>query len=255
MRASTANRLLVGAIAVVGVWVLLELVRGGPGVREAIGGFVFVALVIGGGLWLGHRYRVLPRRASFADQAERAGLRADPDDPLGLLDLPFVLFGRAASVRAIENTAIGVRDGANVVVADYRYSPSDAAERDDYRRYTCVLTDAPAWWPDLSVAPAGLAARLRSTFALPDIEMESEEFNRRFDVRSSDRRFASALLDARMMRWLLDEVPGVGFEVVGRRLMVFRPRTTASLDDVARALSLADGFAERIPGTVRAGPL
>ncbi len=46
---------------------------------------------------------------------------------------------------------------------------------------------------------------------MPDIRTESEEFNRRFEVRSSDRRFALAFVDARMMRWLLDQPPGNRF--------------------------------------------
>jgi hypothetical protein len=255
VRASTATRILIGVIALMGISALLGIVRGGSEAREAVGGFLFVAVVIGGALWLGHRYRVAPRRGSFRDQAEAAGLRAGSGDPLGLLELPFALLGRAVSVREIENTATGTRDGASVVVADYWFSPSAAPERDDVRRYTCVLTNAPGWWPDLSVVPEGLASRLRSSLGLPDVELESEEFNRRFEVRASDRRFASALLDARMMTWLLEQVPGAGFEVRSARLLVFRPRPTASLDDVARALEMSDAFADRIPRVVRSGPI
>jgi len=94
---------------------------------------------------------------------------------------------------------------------------------------------------------------MMSTLGLPDIEMESERFNRRFEVRSADRRFTSTLLDQRMMEWLLEQVPGVGFEVLGGRLMVFRPRVTTSLDDLARAVELHDGFLERVPTVVRSG--
>jgi hypothetical protein len=50
-------------------------------------------------------------------------------------------------------------------------------------------------------------------------------------------------------------VGGIGFEALGGRLMVFRQRVTASLDDVARALDLHDAFVERVPGVVRAGPV
>jgi Protein of unknown function (DUF3137) len=254
VRASTANRILLWIVAVMGGAALLAFVTGDPEARELFGGFVFVGLLIGGLSWLGYRYRVAPRRESFQDQAREAGLRAESGDPFGLLETPFSLFGRAASVREIENTASGSRNGAHVVVVDYWLAPTSAPELDDYHRYTCVLTQAPAWWRDISVVPETLAARLRSTFALHDVEMESEDFNRRFEVRSSDRRFATALLDARMMRWLLEQVPGVGFEVLGGRLMVFRPRATTSLDDLARALKLSDAFTERIPEVVRTGP-
>jgi hypothetical protein len=158
-------------------------------------------------------------------------------------------------VRELENTATGVRGGEHVVVADYWDAPSSDAQRDDYRRSTCVLTTAPSWWPSVSVLPEGVAARLRSTFAMPDVELELEAFNRRCEVRSGDRRFALALLDARLMSWLLEQRPTIGFEVADGRLMVFRPRETASLDDVARALELSDALRERIPQVVRGEPL
>ena len=80
--------------------------------------------------------------------------------------------------------------------------------------------------------------------------MESEEFNRAFEVRAADRRFASAFVDARMMRWLLDQRSGMGFEVLDGSLIVFRPRAMGSLDDVTQALSLFDAFMARVPRVV-----
>lgn len=255
MRASTATRLLIGVVAFVGVAAMLALVQGDPEARELVGGSFLVAVTIGGLLWLTRRYRVGPRRASFEDQARRAGLRAEPGDPFGLLDSPFALFGRMASVRDIENTASGTRNGVWTVVADSWYAPTGDPQLDDYVRHTCVLTDMPPWWPDLSVVPGDLVSRLRSTVAMPDLRTESEAFNRRFEVRSADPRFASAFLDARMMEWLLRIEPGVGLEIRGARLMSFRPRATASLDDVERALELHDALSQRIPSVVRAAPI
>ncbi|HEU4355237.1 MAG TPA: hypothetical protein VFT27_06575 [Actinomycetota bacterium] len=255
MRGSTATRMLVGIIVFMGVAAFLALVKGDPEARELVGGFFFVAVTIGGLLWLGQRYRVGPRRASFQDQARRSGLRAERGDPFGLLDSPYALFGRMASVRDVENTASGGRNGVWTVVVDYWYAPSGDPQHDDYLRYTCVLTDTPAWWPDLSAVPETLVARLRSTFALPDVRTESEAFNRRFEVRSADARFASAFLDARMIEWLLQVESGVGFEIRGARLMTFRPRSTTSLDDVGLALGLHDALSERIPRVVRTAPI
>ena len=251
MRAATANRLLLWIVLGMGAAAVLALVSGDPEGRELFGGFVFVALVVGGMSWLAYRYRIAPRRALFEGQAAAAGLRAQPGDPLGLLALPFALFRRTGSVRDVENTASGTRNGTPTVVADYWFATSSDPQRDDYQRYTCVLTATPAGWENLSVLPERLPSRIRSTFALPDIELELEEFNRRFEVGSADRRFATALLDARMMAWLLQQEPGIGFEVLDGRLMVFRPRATTSLDDVARALALHDGLLERIPRILR----
>lgn len=250
MRASTANRILLWIVGVFGVFSLVLFAAGREDAREAFGNFVIIGMTFGGLAWLGYRYRVLPRRESFAGQARELGLRAESGDPRGLLDRPFVLFRWMASVRDIENTAAGTRGSLDLVVADYWFSPSSAAERDDYERYTCVLVPAPADWSDLSVVPERLASRMRDVLALPDIGTESAEFDRRFEVRSPDRRFASGFVDARMMAWLLEQLPGMGFEILDGWLMVFRPRTTTSVDDLGRALELFDDFMARIPRVV-----
>lgn len=252
MRASTANRILLWMGAVFAAFALLMLVTGDEGAGEFLRTFVVAAIAIGGLSWLGYHYRVLPRRDSFSGQARELGLRAEPGDPLGLLRMPFTLFHRVASVRDLENTATGERDGVELTIADYWFAPTSAPDRDDYQRYTCVLSPVPATWSDVSVVPEPIASRLMSAVALPDIEMESERFNRRFEVRGTDRRFVSALLDARMMEWLMEQLPGVGFEVLDGRLMVFRPRVTTSVDDLARAVEVHEGFLARVPRVVRA---
>ena len=253
MRAATANKLIWWIVALMGVAALSAIVRGAPDARELFGGFLFIAIVFGGLWWLSQRYRVRPRRESFEDQARGAGLRAEAGDPFRLLDAPFALFGRAASVRDVENTASGIRGGEHVIVADYWYAPSSDPRLDDYRRYTGVLKETPSWWTDVSVMPKGLVELVRSVLPLGDLQTESDAFNRRFELRAADRRFANALLDQRMMAWLLEQPVEVGFEIVGGRLLLFRRRATTSVDDVARALELADAFDERVPSVARGG--
>jgi hypothetical protein len=255
MRAAAANRILWWIVGVMGISALLAIARGDPEGRELFGGFLFIAVVVGGVSWLSQRYRVGPRRASFEDQARHAGLRAEAGDPFRLLDRPFALFGRAASVRDIENTASGIRGGERVAVVDYWYAPSSDPQLDDYRRYTCILKETPTWWMDMSVLPRGLVELVRSVLPLGDLETESEAFNRRYEVRAADRQFAYALLDQRMMAWLLEQPVELGFEVVAGSLMVVRRRAGSSLDDVGKALELADRFEQHVPSVVRAGPI
>ncbi len=255
MKASSARRIAIGIGIVLASFTLLMVLTGDPEASDMLRYTFLAAITVGGAWWLGYHYRVLPRRESFAAQARELGLRAEPGDPLGLLDRPFRLFTWSASARELENTAYGLHLGVETIVADYWFSPTNLPEHDDHERYTCVLTSAPVGWADVSVVPERPVARLRSSVGLPDVRVESEEFNRRFEVRSEDRRFALALLDARMMRWLLDQQPGVGFEVLGGRVMVFRRRTTTSVDDLARVLEVHAGFWEQVPRVVRAGPI
>lgn len=249
MRASTAKRTLWWIVGVMAVFGLLMFAGGDQGARDVLGGALALGLTIGVLGWLSDRYRVEPRRESFGAQARELGLRPEAGDPLALLNVRFALFRWAASVREIENTARGTRGGSDVIVADYWFATSSDPSREDYERYTCVLTPVPGDWVDLAVVPERLASRIRS-WAVPDLLTESDAFNRRFEVRSGDRRFALAFLDQRLMEWLLTQLPGVGFEILDGRLMVFRPRVTTSVDDVQRTLEAFDAFRERIPRVV-----
>jgi hypothetical protein len=250
MRRSSAVR----AAAVIGVaWavtLMLMLAKGDPQVGRLLRGFLALSVLAGAIAWATYRFRVLPRRKSFEGQAREAGLQSSPGDPLALLSSGFSLFRRPASARELENTAWGLRRGREIVVADYWYVPGTNTTVDDEQRFVCVVDEVRPGWPDLIVEPAGVVAVVKDAVGLGDQDLESERFNRAFDVRASDRRFASALLDARMMEWLLARAPGVGFEVLGGRLMVFEPRMRASVDDVDRALGRYDGFLEHLPRVV-----
>ncbi|MGZ8580981.1 MAG: hypothetical protein ACXWW9_06820 [Actinomycetota bacterium] len=247
MRPATAMRI---AVAIGIVWAATALVMFVSGDPEAIGltrQLFAVVITVGGIVWLGYRFRVLPHRQSFEGQAKDAGLRAQAGDPFGLLASPFELFHRAATARDLENTAWGLRRGQEIVVVDYWFTPDSNPSRDDYRRFVCVIDAPRPEWSDISVVPASGGSIVRDAVGLDDVDLESERFNRAFEVRAADRAFASAFLGARMMEWLLLEPPGVAFEVVAGRLMVFGPRPQTSIDDVSRGLQRFDAFLDHVP--------
>ena len=250
MRRSSAVRV---AAIIGGVWACTLLLMLAQGDAQALGllrEFVGLSVLAGAIAWATYHFRIVPRRESFEGQARQAGLGAAPGDPLGLLASGFTMFRRPASARELENTAWGQWRGREIVVADYWYVPGSNTARDDEQRFVCVVDEARPGWPDLVVEPAGVAAAVRDAVGLGDQDLESERFNRAFDVRASDRRFASAMLDARMMEWLLAQAPGVGFEILGGRLMVFEPRMRTSVDDVARVLGRHDAFLQHVPRVV-----
>jgi hypothetical protein len=251
MRPSTVVRLVAAIAAAWALAGLAMVARGDAEGRRTLVELLLVGMLVGGLAWAAFRFRIGPRRGSFDAQARRAGLHPQAGDPIGLLGMPFSLFRRAASVRDLENTARGVRGGREIVVADYWYAPSSNPSLDDHRRFVCVIDPDRRGWPDLAVTPMGPIAAARDAVGLARVEMESERFNRAFEVRTNDRRFAAALLDARMMDWLMQQAPGMGVEIADGRLIVFEPRSTASIDDVERALRRFDDVLQHMPSVVR----
>ena len=57
--------------------------------------------------------------------------------------------------------------------------------------------------PELRVRPEGILDKIAGAVGFDDIDFESEEFSRRFHVKSSDKRFAYDVLHPRMMEFLL----------------------------------------------------
>jgi len=132
---------------------------------------------------------------------------------------------RMAETRDVSHVLSGTWKGIDVTAFEYRYtSGANAQGQANVFAYTCAVTPVPSSWPDLVVEPERLPTKIADALGLRDIDMELEAFNRAFEVRSTDPRFASAFLDARMMAWLMTAAPaGFGVEIVGGRLLGFVP--------------------------------
>ncbi|MEZ6073991.1 MAG: hypothetical protein R3C10_27860 [Pirellulales bacterium] len=61
--------------------------------------------------------------------------------------------------------------------------------------------------PELLIRPEGMFDQLKGLLGFDDINFESEEFSRRFFVKSSNKRFAYDVIDPRMMEFLLASNP------------------------------------------------
>jgi hypothetical protein len=239
MRRSTSVRVLLGVFLVAAplVWLI--------GDRRLARQLLATGLIVGFFVVL-VALRKRPRREAMRDEARRLGLEWSPTDPFELLDTPFALFrwSRAASSE-FDNVLSGSWHGFAVRVFDYAYARGENRER----RLSCALVGIPGGWPTTVIRPEGATTTLADHVAMPDIEFESESFNRAFDVRSDDPRFASALVDAQMMAWLLQLGNGWGFEIRGRWILGYRDQVLPW--EVGEVLSTIEAFVERIPRAAR----
>jgi hypothetical protein len=248
VRVRTSRTILLWlAVVFLGGMLLLALAGDAEAKRELpaqVAAWCFIGLLFSVGWW----FKVKPRRDLHQYQASSLGLRSTPGDPNRYFERSFALLGHAATVKDIENTSWGTWRGMEVVVIDYWFARSSDPSRSDYRYFTCAVTPVPAGWPNLSIVPEGFGSRLATSMGGRDIEFELESFNRAFEVRSGDPRFAHALIDARMMRWLLELPRDTGFEILDGTLMCRTPRR---LDrDVTWALETMATFLDRVPPVI-----
>jgi hypothetical protein len=191
------------------------------------------------------------RRQEFASFAAQHGLVYHQQDPFDLLAEPFKLFSKGDG-RGIENVLDGTWEEIPIRAFDYWYyeesSSSNGGRSKTYYRFDCVIAPIDAACSALTIDRENLFTRLADHLAMDDIQFELDEFNRAFNVKGSDRRFATAFCDQRMMRWLLANGGNCGFEVMGDRLMAFCRKV--DVEALPVLLATMRGFRQQIPAVV-----
>ena len=117
--------------------------------------------------------------------------------------------------QGFDHRAINVLRGAfaerQLVAFDYSYKERTTDGKGNsssttYHFAVCALA-LPAALPYLEVGPESVFARIGNVIGCHDIEIESEDFNRKFTVHSDDPKFASDVLSPRLAQTLLSLPP------------------------------------------------
>ncbi len=214
---------------------------------------ILVFLLVAGGLVYYQHEQKIQRQRELRSFALGQRLDFSLEDPFDTLREPFSLLQKGDG-RGVENVMWGFWHELEVRAFDYWYyqesSDSEGHRHKSYHRFNCLITLVEAQCPQLQISEEDLFTRLADVLTFRDIEFESEEFNRRFTVKGSDERFATAFCDARMMDWLLRHGEGYAFEVVGDRLLCWTKRVRPA--EIVHLLGTAKTFREQIPAVVSA---
>jgi hypothetical protein len=164
----------------------------------------------------------------------------------------FRLFGRGDGGRA-RNLLQGEWNGVPVRAMDYEYFATRAVwvfyRVKRWQRCSVAVMDLGASVPCVLTERNGAAGLAADYMGFHDVQLNSDEFNRRFHVTTDDREFAYKFFDLGMLRWLLNQQDLIEAEVLGRKALVAKP----VLDPAAMAelLDAAVGFRSHIPRLVR----
>lgn len=212
--------------------------------------FVLIALVAAAAAYLSY-YLKQKRRQELATMARQLGLEYSPQDGLGCLALPFALFTKGDG-RGTENVIWGRWQDTPIREFDYWYyeesTDSKGNRTKTYYRFSCAVTEIEAACSPLTIARENVLTRIADHVGLPDIEFELDEFNRAFNVKCKDRKFANDFIDQRMMRWLLQTDHAFQFEVCAKWLLCFSKRRRPL--DLVPLLGTAQRFRRQVPGVV-----
>ena len=237
---SIAGTMAVLGFGVVGAGVVASVISGDEGGPILLAGGI-------GLVWLHRWARRDRRRLALARFARQHGLRFRSRSRAALRE-HFRLFGRWDGCRA-RNLLVGSWNGVPVKTMDY----------DCFTTRTAWLFYPVKRWHRFSVAVVNLGGSIPSVLAerngapglateymgFHDVQLNSEEFNRRFHVTTDDREFAYTFYNAEMLRWLLDQPELVECEVLGRKALVALPRLRP--EEMGRLFDVAAGFHAHMP--------
>jgi hypothetical protein len=209
----------------------------------------FIALV-GAGFYLAW-YLKQKRIKELAAAAVQLGLQFSVDDPFGTLSEPFQLL-RKGDGQGVENVMWGSWRGLELRQFDFWYyeesSDSKGNRSRTYYRFSCVLCPIDAACASLTIDHENLFTRLADALSFHDIEFESEEFNRKYNVKCSDKKFANDFVDARMIEWLMRHGDGYSFEACADQLLV--AHRWLQPVELTPLLGTAQGFSKTVPRVV-----
>lgn len=213
--------------------------------------FALFVVAIGGAIYYTF-VRARKRREALFMWATSKGLEYNQGDPFGLLDLGFNLFSMGDG-RGIENVMWGSWEGLPVKEADYWYYTESTDGKGNtsrtYHRFSVVIAELQCFLPQIAVTKENLLTRLADHLGFQDINFESEEFNREFQIKCRDREFAFKLVDARMIQWFLSTEGKFGFETNGQKVLVYT-KAIRNPAELTPLFGTAKEFHDRIPRIV-----
>jgi hypothetical protein len=211
------------------------------------------------------------RDRAIARLAAARGWRYQPDDPAGIARLRCATFAGGVGAHVTNVVTAGppngetrgfdysllvertdrdhgdplgaaVRGSAVGVLAELAGSDDEGlpkTRREPTRRRSGAVVRIDAFCPSLHATPAGLLSRVVEAAGGADLDFESVAFNRGWDVRCTDRRFAWLFCDASMIDLILGLGAGTSVEVFGNYVVVTRDLLTDPEDLMAFIAAVA----------------
>jgi hypothetical protein len=179
--------------------------------------FIVVAILIALSIYWSHQQQ-LRRRNELTALANQLGWTFDAKHESAHDERypQFSVFQQGHS-RYAYNTLRGQLDAGErawpVQMGDYHYQVTTNNGKSSSTRtyvFSYLIMHLPyGSTPSLAIRREGMFDKLAGAFGFNDIDFESDEFSRRFHVKSGDKRFAYDVIHPRMMEFLLESDPPV----------------------------------------------
>jgi hypothetical protein len=137
-----------------------------------------------------------------------------------------------------------------LMMGDFRYVTGSGKNRQVHNRSYVLIQ--PAWHglPNLEIRAEHIFDKIGDALGFDDIDFESEEFSRKFMVKSGDKRFAYAVVHPRMMEFLM-ACDDFGVHLEHGECLITGVAASADPSDFRAALGWAERFFGQWPDHLR----
>lgn len=189
------------------------------------------------------------RRQALRALARAKGLRFYESDPFGLPNRygDTRLCGEGHSKKA-SNVIAGDFAGGNVCYFDYKYTTGSGKNSQTHQKSACALHTG-YYFTRMLVRPENILDKVAGFFGFDDVDLDQAEFNRKFYVGCSDKKYAYDILTQRVMQFFLDR-PGITLEM-GWDYLLFHYDGTIEVAGVAALIDGAEVFMSLVPNYVK----
>jgi hypothetical protein len=174
------------------------------------------------------------------------------DDAFVSRFLGFEPFGRGHSRRAY-NLACGRRDGNDWYFFDYEYwetsQDSDGNSKETVHRCGVAAVRLPVALPALKLEPENVLHRLGAKVGMRELQVEYEDFNRRYWITTSMPKEAYDILHPQALEYLMNHPPRT-WQMGGLYLLATASRPFDP-HELRRVLQEMEGLIALIPAYVR----
>ena len=151
--------------------------------------------------------RARKRLEGLFELAQRLGLNFSAAEDYGLADrYGFLKQLAQGENRYARNVLSGTYRQNQVLAFDFHYetyTQSKSGRQTHHHWFSFFILTLPAVFPDLTIRRENFLMKIAEVFGYQDIEFESAEFSKTFNVRSRDKKFAYDVCNAKMMEYLL----------------------------------------------------
>jgi len=189
------------------------------------------------------------RKKALRQLAAEKRLRFSGRDPFNLPNV----YGRTrlcstGHSRKAKNVIYGALGAHEVRYFDFRYTTGSGKNSHTHHFGACALHTDCHFTP-LIVRREGLFDKVAGFFGFDDVDLDHAEFNRRFYVGCSDKKFAYDVLSQRAMQFFLDR-ERLSMEMRWNYLIFYRSGTPR-VPEVARLIEDAAAFADLLPNYLK----